>query len=229
MVGLARFASEAQAWLLDLAFPPTCGNCGRVDFRFCGDCLGELGRVPVTATRRGVHALDELCATGAHSGLLRKALQSFKYEGATHLTETLASRLTAALRQRDWRIDVIVPVPLYADREKERGYNQSLLLSAPVAAATRLPCDADHLWRTRSTSQQAMLSGPERRENVKDAFRASKDVTGLSVLLVDDVVTTGSTLAECASALRAMGASQVYGIAISHARDLPLHSQGGKR
>ncbi|MCY3834092.1 MAG: ComF family protein [Chloroflexi bacterium] len=217
MAGLARIATEAQAWLLDLAFPPTCGNCGRVDFRFCHDCLGELGRVPVTATRREAGALDELCATGAHSGVLRAALQSFKYEGATLLAETLAARLTAALRQRGWRLDVIVPVPLFADREEERGYNQSALLSAPVAGATRLPCHADHIWRTRSTSQQAMLSELERRENVKDAFEASEDVKGLSVLLIDDVVTTGSTLAECASALRAMGASKVYGMAVSHA------------
>ena len=217
IVRLAKSATLAREWLLDLVFPPTCGNCGRVDYRFCHDCLGELGRVPVAATRREARALDALCATGAHDGVLRKALQSFKYEGATLLSATLAARLTAGLRERNWPIDVIVPVPLFADREEERGYNQSALLSEPVASAMGVPCRAVYLRRIRSTSQQAALSETERRENVKDAFEASEEVKGLSVLLIDDVVTTGSTLGECASALRAKGASKVYGIAVSHA------------
>ena len=213
----ARIASEAREWLLDLVFPPTCGNCGRVDYRFCRDCLDELGRVPLASSSREVDSLDAARATGAHSGLLRHAVQAFKYEGATLLSEALAARLTAALRETNWPIDVIVPVPLFADREEERGYNQSALLSERVAGETGLPESANILRRIRSTSQQALLDEPERRANVWDAFEAGENARGLRVLLIDDVVTTGSTLSECARALRAKGASQVFGIAVSHA------------
>jgi ComF family protein len=214
---LERKVKQGAHWLLDLVFPPICGNCGRVDFRFCASCLRELEQVPVTAARREVEALDEVRATGEHCGVLQNALQAFKYQGATGLSEPLAARLIKALLERNWHIDVIVPVPLFADREEERGYNQSTLLSVHVVSAMGIPSRADNLKRVRATSRQAMLSGLERPDNVKDAFEASDDVKGLSVLLIDDVTTTGSTLRECANALRAKGAGTVYGIAVSHA------------
>ena len=86
-----------------------------------------------------------------------------------------------------------------------------------MEGATGIRCRHDYLARVRATSQQAQLSGAERLSNVKDAFVASDDVKGLSVLLIDDVVTTGSTLGACASALRERGAGPIYGIAVSHA------------
>ena len=210
-------ATEAARWLLDFVFPPCCGHCGKVDQRFCGACLHELSRVPLQVAQKTNEHLDDLCATGPHEGVLQNALQAFKYEGATLLSEPLASRLTEALRGRAWVIDRIVPVPLHPERLWERGYNQSQLLSQQVARDLRLTCVADCLWRARHTQQQTRLSEEERRRNVRDAFEASEDVRGLSILLVDDVLTTGSTLGECAAALKAKGADAVYGIAVSHA------------
>ena len=214
---LERSATTVANWLIDLVFPPACSNCGRVDYRFCESCLHDLADVSIDFTHRHGRSLDSICATGMHSGVLQKAVQAFKYEGAKELSQHLSLRLVVALRRLNWRIDVIVPVPLYADREEERGYNQSALLSQQVEVAMGIRCRQDCLARVRSTSQQAQLTGAERLANVKDAFVASDDVRNLSILLIDDVVTTGSTLGECASALRASGAGVIYGIAVSHA------------
>ncbi len=209
-------ATRARDWLLDLVFPPNCGHCDRVDFRFCDDCLRELERVPVALSSLTGDSLDGICATGGHCGVLQNALQSFKYESVTELSAPLAARLAQALHTLEWRLDIMTPVPLFADREAERGYNQAALLSGHVAAETGALIRADVLKRIRSTSQQALLSEQERQDNVRDAFEASGEVQGLSVLLIDDVATTGSTLRECANALKAKGAGQVYGIAVSH-------------
>ncbi|MDE2774325.1 MAG: ComF family protein [Chloroflexota bacterium] len=220
MQRLERFAEFAAIWLQDLIFPPSCGNCGRVDYRFCASCRHTLEQTAVVlspGTRETPDELDALIATGKHRGILRSAVQAFKYDGARDLALPLANRLVEALRLVDWRIDFVAPVPLSADREAERGYNQSALLCQPFVAATGLAARADAIRRIRKTHQQAMLSGHERSANVKNAFRASQNVNGLSVLLIDDVVTTGSTLRECARALKAKGADAVYGITISHA------------
>ncbi len=218
---LERCAERAANWLQDLIFPPTCGNCGRVDFRFCAGCLHELEQLPIEAHLKTLpeegEELDAPLATGEHRGVLQNAVQAFKYNDATELSERLAARLIVALLERNWQIDVIVPVPLFAEREAERGYNQSTLLSGHLVSALGIPVRADCLKRVRDTKQQALLSQLERRKNVENAFEASEEVKALSILLVDDVITTGSTLRECASALRAKGADRIYAIAISHA------------
>ena len=220
MERLERGATRAANWLLDLIFPPTCGHCGRVDFRFCPGCLRALEQLAVTVSTRARDAapeLDAMTATGKHQAILQHAVQAFKYDGARDLAKPLAMRLVTALRQTSWQFDAIVPVPLFADREAERGYNQSTLLSQQMVAATGVRSRLECLRRVRNTDQQALLSQADRRENVRDAFVASEDVSGLSILLVDDVITTGSTLLECAIALRVKGAVAVYAIAVSHA------------
>ncbi|MCY3781006.1 MAG: ComF family protein [Chloroflexi bacterium] len=202
-------------WLVDLIFPPRCGNCGRVDFRFCGDCLGRLAALPLDVTTVRQESLDGLCGTGVQAGILENAVKSFKYHDALNLCAPLADRLSASLSQQNWRIDAIVPVPLHSNRESERGYNQAELLSRPVAQATGIPCEPTWLRRIRDTSQQAQLAAVDRRQNVADAFQASAEVAGKSILLVDDVVTTGSTLGACAGALRTRNAESVFGICVS--------------
>ena len=214
---LELFSGQAAQWLIDLVFPPTCENCGRVDYRFCEPCRCELISHPLDIFHRKVESLDGLCATGEQSGVLENAVKAFKYHGATSLSEYLGARLAEALSAQNWNVDAIVPVPLHADRQLERGYNQSNLLSEYVALALDICCQPDWLTRIRGTSQQARLSSDERRQNVKGAFNASAAVAGQSILLIDDVVTTGATLSECAAALRASQANAVYGIAVSHA------------
>ena len=214
---LQALPARLMDWLANLIFPPMCGHCRRVDYRFCHDCQNILRSLPITLAYRQVTHLDAVCAAGKHKGILQTALQSLKYEDAVELAPQLAAMLSGALRQVDWEFGCIAPVPLHEHRLQERGYNQAQLLSRHIETSRKVAVRDDLLARTRDTSQQARLSEAERRINVKDAFIASDATAGMSILLVDDVVTTGSTLSECAAALRAKGAAAVYALAVSHA------------
>ena len=180
--GLGRTAVKAANWLIDLVFPPVCANCGRVDARFCGACCGELARCPVEITHHAIDGLDGVCATSKQQGVLGEAVRAFKYESAIELQELLADRLLAALREQAWAFEAVLPVPLHADRLLDRGYNQSALLGERLAQALGVRYAPGLLGRIRSTSQQARLSGSERRQNVAGAFAADRAVRDLSVL-----------------------------------------------
>jgi ComF family protein len=120
--------------------------------------------------------------------------------------------------------DVVVPVPLHCERQKERGYNQAALISKPLAKRLRLPHKAVLLMRTRARPDKQVLSLEERWESVRGAFatRPGSKVDNLRVLLVDDVLTTGATLDACARALREAGAKSVIGLTAARAaRNLP--------
>jgi predicted amidophosphoribosyltransferase len=111
---------------------------------------------------------------------------------------------------------MVIPVPLHADRQRERGYNQSLALANIVAAHLNISCAHQALIRWRDTPPQVGHSRRQRAENMRGAFRAGDPLVG-SVLLVDDVFTTGATLQACAFAALQAGADTVYGLTVSAA------------
>jgi ComF family protein len=121
-------------------------------------------------------------------------------------------------RVRDLSFDVIVPVPLHAARQRERGFNQAQLLAELLSARTSIPTKP-LLERIRYTTTQTALDRAERIENLHNAFRLRKkaDVQALRVLLVDDVLTTGATLSECARVLKRAGALSVYAAIVARA------------
>jgi ComF family protein len=146
--------------------------------------------------------------------MVREIIHEFKYGRQIHLRRLVARWLHAALddeRLRGRRFDVVVPVPLHATRLRERGFNQASLLAALLSAQTSIP-SKPLLDRIRYTTTQTALDRSERMENLHDAFRLRKnaDVRGLRVLLIDDVLTTGSTLSECARVLKRAGALSVH-------------------
>jgi ComF family protein len=121
-----------------------------------------------------------------------------------------------------WTVDLVVPVPLGMRRLKERGYNQVGLIARPLALAMRLAYAPSALCRVRETRSQVGLTRAERHDNVHGAFQAAQRlVNGRKVLLMDDVATTGATLASCAEALCASGAQDVFALTV--ARALPRH------
>lgn len=160
----------------------------------CGPC----------ATRRP--AFSYARSAGLYEGVLREALHAFKFAGKTALARVLAD---LAIEQCGEALpilpEVVVPVPLHRSRQRERGFNQSALLAARIARGLAVPCSA-YLLRRRPTRAQSDLSAAERRANVRDAFVASGGVAGRHVLVVDDVLTTGATVSECAHALLGAGA-----------------------
>ncbi len=124
--------------------------------------------------------------------------------------------MVSHLKKRSMSLDVVVPVPLHRSSERERGYNQSELLARVVASEADMPLNRGLLRRTKKTARQiSMDSYEERRRNIEGAFECVQDLEGERVLLIDDVVTTGSTMSACAEALKAAGARSVWGLALA--------------
>lgn len=204
---------------LDLVFPPRCAGCGRVDVRWCERCQRELDAVQLTALVVPHPPLESAAATGTHAGILQQAVWALKFDNGQFLAAPLGDRLASRLQTLNWPVDLIVPVPLHPTRQAERGYNQSQLLAERLAARTGLPCMPDAVRRLRQTSSQVGLNHSQRQVNMAGAFAAqSERVMGHVVLLLDDVYTTGSTLAACAEAALAAGARSVYGLTVTAAR-----------
>ena len=228
-------------WLwgsLDWLFPPVCGGCSRKGFRWCPDCQKQVIRVPEPVCHCCGLPLSQpgLCPTCRDSrppykairswvvfeGPIRHAIHTMKYRRNAALGEALAPHLAGYARNLGWRVDLVVPVPLSRRRMKERGYNQVGPLAMPLAAMLGWRYSPQVLAQTRETRSQVGLSPLERKVNIAGAFRAEPVlVAGKAILLVDDVVTTGATMAACAKALVKADAQIVYGLTL--ARALPHH------
>lgn len=190
--------------------PPGCGTCG-VPFALFE---GAVALPPGVAVECGAciadpPAYDYARAAAHYRGPLREALHALKFRGRRALGQPLGDLLVECCALPRPGLDAIVPVPLAATRERERGFNQAGLLAQRLAPALGAPIRARWLVRVRSTPPQSDLGAEERKANVRGAFAAAPDVAGHHVLIVDDVLTTGATVAECARALRAAGARTI--------------------
>ena len=146
-----------------------------------------------------------------------------KYRRNIGLGESVAIQMTDFVRSLHWPVEMMIPVPLGKNRLKERGYNQVGLVARPLAYQIGMRYEPDALWKTRETRSQVGLTISQRKENVNNAYRAdSKVVTRKTILIMDDVATTGSTISACTAALLFAGAQEVYVLTI--ARALSHHS-----
>jgi ComF family protein len=190
--------------------PPWCGVCGLPFPTFDPATVGRsmAGPCGPCATRRP--AFTYARSAGLYEGALREAVHAFKFAGKTALARVLAElTIDQCGEALPVAPDVVVPVPLHRSRQRERGFNQSALLAARIARGLAVPCSPRLLRRRRPTRAQSDLSASERRANVRGAFVASGGVAGRHVLVVDDVLTTGATVSECAHALLGAGAVTV--------------------
>lgn len=147
-------------------------------------------------------------AAGVYTGTLKQALQRFKYAGVVDLDRPLANLLHAVI-PTDIDAEVIVPVPLHLSRLRARGYNQALLLARVLARELLIPLDCAILQRTVDSHSQQGLNARQRLHNLRDVFITTRGLAGAQVLLIDDVMTTGATVAACTRALLDAGASRV--------------------
>jgi len=155
-------------------------------------------------------------ALGLFDDYYRRLIHAFKFENRRDCGDFLGLRL-GALVARDPRalaIEAVVPVPLHRARRRERGFNQSELLALAVAGAIGRPVLRD-LVRVRNTKSQTVLDGRRRKENVAGAFTVRGAQSPQVVLLVDDVLTTGATIRECALALTETGAKRIFGAVVA--------------
>lgn len=135
--------------------------------------------------------------------------------------DALAAQMLPFVEELGWQFDALVPIPLGKQRLKERGYNQVGMIAKPLALALNMEYAPRALTRRKETRSQVGLSKHERKENIGGAFEAADFVRGRTMLLMDDVATTGSTLSAAAQALSAAGAREVYALTV--ARALPQH------
>jgi ComF family protein len=148
-----------------------------------------------------------------------------KYKGNLPFGEALALQMTEFVKSLHWDVELLIPVPLGRKRLQERGYNQVALVAQPLAYQTGICYLPQALWKTRETRTQVGLNGSQRQKNVQNAFQAdARSVASKSILLMDDVSTTGSTISACTEALLSAGAREVFGITI--ARALAHHDLG---
>jgi ComF family protein len=158
-------------------------------------------------------AFERVVRLGPYDGILREAILRLKNLAGEGLAEVLGGLWAEhdTTRLRELGADVVIPIPLHWLRRWTRGYNQSEALAQPLAVGLHLPCRPGWLRRIRSTPQQTQQTPSHRKINVKGAFqgRPRTGLAGKTVLLVDDVMTTGSTASEAARALRQAGAARV--------------------
>ncbi len=191
----------------------------------CRKCAVLIGVASTDSSRpiciecsSGSSSLDWIEAWGDYSSGLEAAIRAFKFEGHSFLAAPMADLLVRTLQMRaDLSFDCVSTIPMDRGRLKRRGYNQALLLAREVAALTALPLRPSLLSRSRTAPPQSSLSRAGRQENARGAYQAEENVRGLSILLVDDVCTTGATLENCARPLMAAGAERVCAITLARA------------
>jgi ComF family protein len=188
--------------------PPFCAKCSQP---FAGAITGTF--TCANCEDRVLH-FDAAVSAYRSRGVVRKVMHDFKYGRQIHLRHLLGRWLGDALedpRLAGRHFQCIVPVPLHSARKRERGFNQAELLALALHQLTGLPLQ-NALQRTRYTTTQTQFDRNERMENLRGAFRLRRgsNVQDLRMLLVDDVLTTGSTLSECAKVLKKAGAISVH-------------------
>ncbi len=210
--------------LLDLLYPPKCPFCGRVLERgeegWCAPCREDL---PWTQPEDGktVEGCDACLSPLWYRDGVREGVHRYKFNGGAAHAALFGELMAQCLSDRwDGGVDLVTWAPLHPKRRKQRGYDQAELLARRGGEAAALPV-APTLEKIRAAGEQSRLQSEEdRRANIAGAYRAlpGLDLAGKRVVLVDDVVTTGSTLGECAACLRSAGAEAVVGLTLARAR-----------
>jgi competence protein ComFC len=213
---------------LDWIYPPVCASCGEPGYRLCAECQAKIQYLKgkrCAICGEPLKSGRELCADcqsspppyramrnlAVYEGVMRDCIHALKYDSNQGLGEFFCDSLAALVAEGGWIPDLVMPVPLSPVRMAERGYNQAACIAKPLAARLGIRYHPFGIERTRDTPSQVGLSGDARRRNVEGAFKALPEVVnGKVVMIVDDVMTTGSTMEACAKALLEAGAKGVY-------------------
>ncbi|MDD7409583.1 MAG: ComF family protein [Anaerovoracaceae bacterium] len=241
--------SRLSKKIFDIIFPDDiyCAGCGRpVDrgrlYSLCDECVDSIIWANRKTCRicgkpleswypsdvcsgcaRSVHYTDGGVVCFVYQGCVRDMIKALKYNGKKYLARLMGRILADRIIYEGLDFDICVPVPMYGPKEKKRGYNQAALIAQFLCGFLDKPFRDDLLVRTRGTRPMNRLSPAARRNNIAGAFSVpaepAKDVEGRSILLVDDIYTTGSTVNECAKVLKRAGASAVFTAVMASGRN----------
>lgn len=221
---------ETLSGLLNLIYPSKCPVCGKSadnfsyspiclacwsDIKpregpFCGLCAAPLESFGATVCAGCMKKKPEFSGAvsfGLYDGALKEAISALKFSGVKRLSRPLAGLLAGVQMPR---ADIIAPVPMETHGLKARGFNQTYLIARVLSKKTGIRLMADNLYKKRRTMPQVGLSRAERLANLKGAFGVRESLGGETVLLVDDIMTTGATARECTRELLRAGAKEVY-------------------
>lgn len=239
---------ERLKWLRYLLYPPHCACCAQVlpvrrwrGNMLCEECEKKLPFLPQNQcphcggeTREAgfcAPCMEQFAFVRAYAAFpyaaMRKSIHLYKFQGGKELGIPLGRLMAEYLLtyHAAWteELDLILGVPLHPKKEKKRGFDQTRILCEEIAAKIGLPYLPHGLYRKRHTAPQSLLSPQERRENLQDAFGTTFDFQGKRILLIDDIITSGTTCNECARVLYRAGAAEVSVFCLAAAGD------GGKR
>ena len=213
--------------VLDLLYPPRCTFCrrllhdGDIESGVCRECRKILPYVPDGSQRRDIRNVELCVAPMYYEGSVRDSLLRYKFNGLTAYGRIYADFIAKSIDENQISCDIITWVPLSRRRLRKRGYDQARIIAEQLSAELGLPCVKLLDKNVDNPPQSETGDAQARRANAAGvySFRGAERISGLSVLLIDDIVTTGSTLAECAKVLRAAGCSAVYAAAAATRRD----------
>lgn len=221
------------AWkFIDLVYPPECICCGKIGYRCCPECWDKrvlygkaicqkcgkpLSQKTICSDCSSTPSpLSKIRSLGEYDGVLRDFILALKYYRNIGLAEMLLPDLVKVLASAQFVFDLIIPVPLNKIRQRERGYNQVTTWGNLLGKFLRIPIYPHALIRTKNTTSQVTLPAEQRLQNVRGAFSVKSDIVkGKNILLLDDVITTGATLTECANQLKEGGAEQIFALTIA--------------
>lgn len=212
---------QALAWLKDLFFPKFCVSCQEEGVWLCDKCLGEIVKTEKLSSGKQNLAAPHLDGVTAlfyyGDNNISKLIEMLKYNSLLELQEDFEKIILAIDFDLIYKDFVLIPVPLHARRQRERGFNQAMVLAEGFAKKFNFKINTD-LHRSNYTAQQAKLSAVDRKNNLKNVFvfDNTEEFVLEKVLLIDDVFTTGTTMSECAKALKDKGVKIVWGLALAH-------------
>lgn len=212
-------------YVLDLLFPPRCPFCRKLlrdwESSVCRSCEKTLPYVPETVSCRQFKGIAKCVSPLYYEGTVRDSLLRYKFSGATAYRRVYAELISKCIDENAISCDIITWVPLSRSRLRKRGYDQARLIAEKVAEERSLPCES-LLKKVKNNPPQSKTGSAGRRaENAAGVYRCPEPerVLGKSVLIIDDIVTTGATLSECAHMLRAAGAAAISAATVACGKD----------
>ena len=198
---------------LNLLFPPVCGICGKLNESYlCDNCHRKLlqqmlKRQPYKKNQQDIFHLVK------YEGIIREKLLAYKFKDQSYLSKTFAQlcikneKCYAFIKS----YDIIIPVPMYGKKKRQRGYNQCELIAKELQKYLPIKLETKVLIKYKNTPAQSTLSKEERKRNIKDVYKVQNisKIENKRVLLLDDIYTTGSTISECSRVLQQAGIKQI--------------------
>ncbi len=209
-------------YLLEYIYPPRCIFCNQmIEFNkpriICQQCLKMI--IPMNNKSEAEFKKD--ISVFLYNEIVSHAIYKFKYGKHDEMSVDFAKLMFRCLRET-WdfennKIDILIPVPMYKKKERKRGFNQATLLANQLSLLSKIETDATILKRIKNTQPQSGLTGPERHENLIDAFsvKENKKIVDKNIMLIDDIYTTGSTIMACSDVLLVNGAHHIFSFTLA--------------